>query len=136
MCGGGWTAHMLFLMVQRADTLYAGWEKLDYLFPFPYVRRGTRIVLYGGGTYGQRLYQAIQRTGIVTVVGWADRNAAALREIGLTVNPPESIAGMEADDIVVAISLGRAREGARQDLARRFPEKRVHVWDVSLIFSE
>lgn len=133
---GGWTAHMLFLMVQRADTLYAGWEKLDYLFPFPYVRRGTRIVLYGGGTYGQRLYQAIQRTGIVTVVGWADRNAAALREIGLTVNPPESIAGMEADDIVVAISLGRAREGARQDLARRFPEKRVHVWDVPLIFSE
>lgn len=133
---GGWTSHMLFLMVQRADTLYVDWEELPYLFPFPNVRRGAHVVLYGAGTYGQRLWQAIRRTGIVTLVGWADRNAAALQEIGLPVELPEAIAEMDADDIVVAISLGQAREGARQDLLRRFPEKRVHVWDVPLIFSE
>ncbi|WP_294159797.1 glycosyltransferase family 2 protein [uncultured Selenomonas sp.] len=131
-----WVVHMLFSMIPRADTLYEGWESLEYLFPFPMVKRGARIILYGAGTYGQRLYQAIRCTGIVTIAGWADRNAAVLQKLGLPVEPPEAIAAMEADDIVLALSFGRSREGAKRDLEQRFPGKRVHAMDVPLVFSE
>ena len=134
-CGGGWTRHALFVMVQRADALYRGWSNLPYLFPFPQVAKGSKIILYGAGTYGQRLYQALQSTGFMQVVGWSDRNALALRELGLPVDPPEAIGSMPAEDIVVAISIGNARLGAQQDLQRRYPDKRVHVWDTELIFS-
>ena len=132
---GGWTRHALFVMVQRADALYRGWSNLPYLFPFPQVAKGSKIILYGAGTYGQRLYQALQSTGFMQVVGWSDRNALALRELGLPVDPPEAIGSMPAEDIVVAISIGNARLGAQQDLQRRYPDKRVHVWDTELIFS-
>jgi len=126
---------MLFMMVQRADALYDGWAQLPYLFPFTQVKKGSRIILYGAGTYGQRLYQVLQRTSFVQVIGWSDRNAPALREIGLPVVPPEAIEDMPAEDVVIAISIGGARLGAQRELQQRYPNKRIHVWNTDLIFS-
>lgn len=38
-----WIEYMLFLMVPRADSLYEGMEKLDYLFPFPGVKKDPEL---------------------------------------------------------------------------------------------
>lgn len=79
---GQWLRYVLFLMIPRSDGLYEGYDGLDFLFPFRDVGRGTDIVLYGAGTYGQRLYCYLEKTGFCRVVLWVDRNYAELQENG------------------------------------------------------
>lgn len=57
-----WKKYVLFLMLPRADTLYKDFENLEYLFPFYQVKKGSSIILYGAGTYGQRLYQYFKKS--------------------------------------------------------------------------
>lgn len=131
-----WTEYVLFLMTPRADTLYKGIEDLDYLFPFPSVKKGSNIVLYGMGTYGQRLYRFMKETGICNVVALADRNYKELSNQGLPVQAPDSLMDLEYDAIVVASSFAKARTAIYRDLVEMYPRKKVHVMDEKLIKSD
>lgn len=131
-----WIEYMLFLMTPRADTLYEGVEKLDYLFPFPKVKKGCRIILYCAGTYGQRLYQYLKRTGFCSVAAWADRNYVELRKQGFDIIDPDEIKKYEFDEIVVASSFAKARRSIYQDLIQQYPEEKVHIMDEKLIKSK
>ena len=42
-----WLQYLLFLMVPRAETLYRGIQELDYLYPFPKVKKGSKVIIYG-----------------------------------------------------------------------------------------
>ena len=132
---GQWKEYLLFLMTPRADVLYKDMEKLDYLFPFPGVKRGSRIVLYGMGTYGQRLYKYLEKTHFCKVVACADRNYAELSKQGLPAVSPEKIAQYDYDSIVVASSFAGSRAGIYHILERLAPPEKVHLMDVSLIKS-
>jgi glycosyltransferase involved in cell wall biosynthesis len=131
-----WQAHMLFNMVQRADHLYEGFYNLPYLFPFSHVKRGMSIILYGAGTYGQRVWNTVRKSGFVRVVGWADRNAEEIVKLGLPVICPEDIQKLPCDDIVITIAMGQPRQAAAKELKTMYPHKRIHVWDERLIFSD
>ena len=97
-----WKTYVLFLMTARADGLYDGYGELDFLFPFPRVKRGSRIVLYGAGAYGQRIYHFLKKTGFCSVAAWVDRNYKELGRMGLLVESPEVIPGVSYDAIVIA----------------------------------
>ncbi len=131
-----WRDYVLFLMVPRADSLMNGIEKLDYLFPFPRVKKGSSIILYGMGTYGQRLYHYLKKTGFCNVVLAADRNYRELRRQGIPVESPERMETYECDGIVVASSFASMRRAIYADLIRKFPQEKVHVMDEGLIKSE
>lgn len=133
---GQWKEYLLFLMVPRADALLEGMEKLDYLFPFPDVERGREIILYGMGTYGQRLYRFLKETGFCHVAACADRNYEELNRQGLHVIAPEKIGDYKCDVIVVANSFARVRREIEQDLTARYPEKKVYVMDEELVKKE
>ena len=113
-----------------------GIEKLDYLFPFPRVKKGSSIILYGMGTYGQRLYHYLKKTGFCNVVLAADRNYRELRRQGIPVESPERMETYECDGIVVASSFASMRRAIYADLIRKFPQEKVHVMDEGLIKSE
>lgn len=130
-----WKKYVLFLMVPRADSLYKGYEELEYLFPFPQVKKGSRIVLYGAGTYGQRLYAYLKRSGFCEVVSWVDRNYLQLQEMGLPVEVPAVLSEKEFDSIVIANMFWKSREPLYQELHRKYPEKEVCMIDETLIFS-
>lgn len=131
-----WLEYMLFLMTPRADTLYEGMEGLDYLFPFPKVRKGSRIILYCAGTYGQRLYQYLKRTSFCSVVAWADRNYAELQKQGFAVIAPDEMKKYEFDEIVVASSFAKTRRAIYQELTQKYPKEKVHIIDEKLIKSK
>lgn len=120
-----WKRYLLFLMVPRADSLYTGMDKLDYLFPFPGVKRGSRIILYCAGTYGQRLYRFLQETGFCEVAAWVDKNCTALRRQGLPVEPPEVIAKRQYDAIVIATMFAGARKEIDRELRMRYPAGKI-----------
>ena len=123
-------------MIQRADALYDGVENLPYLFPFPNVKKGSDILLYGASTYGQRLYRWLAESKFCNVVAWYDQNAEELAKQGLPVCAPEKIAEEDTSDIVVAVAMAKTRKAISEYLRQNFPDKRIHMIDVDLIFSE
>jgi glycosyltransferase involved in cell wall biosynthesis len=132
-----WEKYMLFLMTPRADTLYRGYEDLDYLFPFPQVSKGSDIILYGAGTYGQRLYRFLQRTGFCHVVAWVDRNYIQLQKQGLEkVESPERLTSYTFDAVVIANIYAKSRIGLYQELLRRYPQYQICQIDEKLIMSQ
>lgn len=135
-CLEQWDKYVLFLMFQRADALYRDLHQLDFLFPFPTVKKGERIVLYGAGTYGQRLYKYLKKTGFCEVVGWVDRNYEELTKLGLAVSSPDIIPELQYHHIIIAITYASTREGAYHDLTNKYGKEKVVVIDEEIILSE
>lgn len=131
-----WQEYMLFLMVARADILYEGIETLDYLFPFPEIKKGSNIIIYGAGTYGQRLYSYLNHNHFCTVIAMADRNCVELQKQGLPVIAPEKIADYEYDAIVITISFAKARSIVYRELKRAYPKSNIYTIDERLIKSK
>lgn len=50
----------------------------DYLFPFFQIKRGSRIVIYGAGTFGLELVNAISSSSDYDLVMWVDRQGKQL----------------------------------------------------------
>lgn len=130
-----WRDYVLFLMTPRADVLYEGIEKLEYLFPFPKVKKGSHIILYGFGTYGQRMYRFLQETQFCEVVAVADRNYKEFRKQGFDVIAPEEITDYSYDAIVVAMSFAKTRKAIYKELSQKYGVEKVHIIDEELIKS-
>ncbi|MCM1087820.1 MAG: glycosyltransferase [Muribaculaceae bacterium] len=133
-----WKKYVLFLMIPRADSLYEGIGQLNFLFPFPNVSKGARIILYGAGTYGQRLFSFLKRTGFCHVAVWVDRNYAEFQKMGLPVENPALLSEYADDavDVVVAITFAKPRFSLYRELQDKYPGKRIHLIEEELIFSE
>lgn len=131
-----WVKYMLFLMIPRADILYRNIEELDYLFPFPNVKRHSRIILYCAGTYGQRLYQYLKKTGFCEIIAWVDQNYEELNRQGLFVESPEVIQERSYDAIVIANMFGKVRKEICRDLSNRYHDSNVYMPDDELIVCE
>lgn len=133
---GQWTKYILFLMIPRVDGLYRGYDTLDYLFPFGDVPKGSDIILYGAGTYGQRLYAYLKRTGFCRVILWLDRNYMAFQEMGLKVQPPTAMEDSNCATVVIANTYERSRKRLYKELVTKYPDKKICMIDEALIFSE
>lgn len=131
-----WRDYILFLSVPRADLLLDGFDDLDYLFPFPDVHKGDRIVIYGAGEYGQRLYRYCERSGFCKVVALVDRNYEELKKQGIPASSPSVISELEFDEIVLAISFAENRYSIMKDLRMKYPDKCIYEIDENLIKSE
>jgi len=131
-----WKKYVLFLMIPRSDGLYKEYENLDYFFPFSRVKKGSKIVLYGAGTYGQRLYAYLQKTNFCKIMAWVDRNFEELRKLGLDVAEPTVISGMQYDAIVIANTYEKSRMGLYHELVKKYSREKIHLIDTELIFSE
>lgn len=130
-----WRKYLFFLMLPRADSLLEGMGKMDYLFPFPEVKRGSEVILYGMGLYGQRLYAYLKESGFCKVVACADRNYKELCRQGLQVIPPEEIVNIACNIVVVAVSFAKVRVEICNELRKKYPEKKVYVMDERLVLS-
>ena len=133
-CQKQWEMYALFLMAPRADCLYRGFFRLESLFPFPKVKRGMRIALYGAGTYGQRLYRCLKQSDFCKVEIWVDRNFAELQKSGLEVMPPDAIQSDAVDQIVVAVMFGKPRKELYQKLTEKYGQDKISVIDEEWMF--
>ena len=128
-----WLEYVLFLMIPRADELYEGMGELDYLFPFPKVKKNSKIVLYGMGLYGNRLYNFLNDTGFCQVVAVADRNYNTLQKKGLAVISPEDIKEYSFDAIVITLSFADVVEAVKEYLSSIFPKEKIHTIDQKIM---
>lgn len=128
-----WKKYLLFLMIPRADILLEGIGELPYLFPFPKVKKGSEIVLYGMGLYGQRLHAYLKKSGFCRVTACVDRNHEELNRQGLQIMAPEELAGIACDTVVVAASYAKVRAEICKELCEKHPKKRVYTMDEELV---
>lgn len=130
-----WLKYVMFLMIPRSDGLYREYDKLGFLFPFTKVPRGSDMILYGAGTYGQRLYHYLKRTGFCKVVLWIDRDYTELRKMGLEVDEPSKLKESECSIVVIANTYERSRKELYNELSEKYPSKQVCMIDEQIIFS-
>jgi len=131
-----WKEYILFLMVPRADVLYKDIEQLDCLFPFRNVKKGSNVILYGMGTYGQLLYKFIKRSAFCNIVACADWNYMELTKQGLPIVSPDDIGKYEYDSIVVASSFAKVRDAIYRDLSSKYPIEKIHLMNEEWIKSD
>lgn len=130
-----WRKRILWMMMQRADILYDGMEQLDFLFPYPNVKRGANIILYGAGRYGERLYKFLVNNNFCSVVAWLDRNYEAIRCWGLPVKSPDIIDDLTYDAIVIAVTFPHVSKAIFDELKKLCSEDKIHRIDSQTIFS-
>lgn len=131
-----WRAFLLFLMIPRAGILYREIEELDYLFPFPKVKKGESVIIYAMGTYGQHLYRYLEQTGFCRVLAVADRNWEEIRRLGFPAIAPPDIQKYEYDAVVVASSFAKAAKMIYEDLIQICPKEKIHLPDEMLVKGE
>lgn len=131
-----WLQYVLFLMVPRADALYEDIEKIDFLFPYSGVKKGSNIILYGMGTYGKRLHHFLVETKFCNIVSAVDSNYEHLRRQGFPVESPEAIGKYDYDAIVVAMSFAKSRKAVYDYLIKKYPREKIFLMDEELIKNE
>lgn len=128
-----WKKYVLFLIVPRAQLLYKGMIELDYLFPFPNVKRGSSIAIYGMGLYGRRLYDFLKETGFCQVVATFDRNFCNICDY--EVSDPKNVGAYDFDYIVITLSYANSRKTVYKYLANIVPEYKIQQIDEEEVFS-
>ena len=96
------------------------------LLPFGGVERGSKVVLYGAGATGHHLYHYIKESRCCDIVGWADRNHAAMADAGVIA--PADIACLDYRYLLISILSSKAYESARNDLLAMGVDERKIRW--------
>jgi glycosyltransferase involved in cell wall biosynthesis len=79
-----------YLLVLR-DIAVFDIGKDTLLTPFGGLHSGERIVLYGAGVLGQKIYRYLKNDGRIIITAWLDRNYESYRASGLDVDSPEKL---------------------------------------------
>lgn len=87
----------------------------DVLFPFVDVKANKNIILYGAGSIGQQMYQALPQDKY-KLVGWVDQKWEYYREKGFPVNDVNSIKNVMYDYIIVTLINKRVANQIKKNL--------------------
>ncbi len=93
---------VLSLLIVRSDALPVDSLIPGSLVPFRNIAPGSRIAVCGAGTFGQHLYKRLLRQQSLLLIEWVDELYLFYRQLGLEVNPPESLSSLELDYVVIA----------------------------------
>ena len=94
--------YMLSLITVRASIYNSMFSNPNELFAYGEIEKGSKIIIYGAGTYGQHLYSRVKNSAEFDIVDWVDIFYEKYRNIGLDVNPIDSVLNKKYDYIVVA----------------------------------
>ena len=88
------------------------------LSPYGGVHKGERIVIYGAGVLGQKIYKYLKKVDEQMIAAWVDKNYAVYSGRGLAVASPEVIQDMlsKIDYIIIANITERIAESIRNYL--------------------
>ena len=135
-CREQWLAYVLFLMVSRADSLYKNITNLEYLFPFPGVKKGSRVIIYGMGIYGKRLYKFLKQTEFCHLVMAIDQNYKSYEDGEYIVNSPDCINEDDIDAVVITISYATAIKQVRKVLEGKISKDKIYSIELENICKE
>lgn len=97
-------AYENYMLALRKIDVFDDADSEKILVPYGGFRKHDRLVVYGAGVLGQKIYQYLERDGRVKLTGWLDRNYEVYRKQGLSVDSPDMLCeeGLEYDYILIA----------------------------------
>ncbi|WP_026658280.1 glycosyltransferase [Butyrivibrio sp. AC2005] len=109
---------------------YSSKNRLDYNrygYPFRYLdSTDKRIVIYGAGKVGKRVYTSLRSNGLVQIVGWFDENYEECIKDGLGVSSPDEIGNVDFDKLIIAIKNCNVSEKVRKMIiSKGIPEHKI-----------
>lgn len=106
----------------------------SYLFPFPAVRHGSRIIIYGAGKLGFHICNAVKKCSAYEVVMICDRNCDRPPVCGYKVMAPSAIRSIEFDFVLVAVIYAKmAGEIRNLLLAVGVPVDKIALMDAAIM---
>ena len=127
-------SHVMVSAIMIYDYAFLLEKYPDYLFPFPKVRSGMKIVIYGAGNIGYRLVQYLSETKQCSVALWVDQNQNLSTVPGYIISPRDAIFSVDYDYIVVAIMNSDIAKDVKCALVQDgIPEGKIATMDASVI---
>lgn len=74
------------------------------LWPYGGIPHHSRVVIYGAGVAGQQMYHYLCDSNLAEIVLWVDQNDGYYQKIGLPVNAPQAVRGVEGQYDYVLIA--------------------------------
>lgn len=98
------------------------------LAPFGGVAYGSRVVIYGAGVLGQKIYNYVKDSGKVEICAWIDRNWEVYRKNGFKVNAPEKIVELDGRyDIVIIANITQKTAMSMKDYMKQLGVKEEKI---------
>lgn len=95
-----------YLLLRQVDIIFE-----QGINPYGYIKKNSRIVIYGAGVMGQSLYSYYKRNDEVEIISWVDQYFKDYRERGFEIDDPMTLCNIEFDYIFIAnITQSRAME--------------------------
>lgn len=133
-------AHQLnwYLLNQIMTGLYRRYNFRNqpfYLFPFEYVNKQAKLILYGAGNVGQSYYNQIKDSSYCQLLLWVDREYEKYTSLGLPVHGLEEIKNIDADIIVIAIQNSYLADEIKNQLMNEGIDKSKLLWSEPKLLS-
>lgn len=98
----------IFAFLNTAVLLLSDYEMLllkdiNYLFPYPKVVKGSKVVIYGAGKFGCHMIRAISKRRDYEIVLWVDKNEKRPSILNYSIRPINEILETKYDFIVIAL---------------------------------
>lgn len=85
------------------------------------LENAKRVVIYGAGALGRKIYEQLNNVNDIQVVGVVDRNYAMLGQVdGYTVESPDVIGKINFDIIIIAVLDEITAEGIKKRLEKEY----------------
>ncbi len=106
------------------------------LIPYGGISRHSRVIIYGAGVLGQKIYEYLLNDGFVEIVCWLDQNFRNYRSQGLDVYSPEKIKELKNlyDYVLIANTVESIAYSIQEYLmAMQVPKKKIRWLSESFI---
>lgn len=109
-----------YLMKKKPDDT----AEKNYVFPYEYVKKGSRIILYAAGRVGTDFYSQLKKTGYCSVLAWVDKSVRGKKLDGsdIEIRPADGVDYDLCDLIVLAVE--------DRNLANRIRKYLNSTWNV------
>lgn len=104
-----WMDHQLasyenYMLALRQIDIFDAADSEKILVPYGGFRENDRLVIYGAGVLGQKIYHYLEADGRVKLTGWLDKNYEVYRKQGFGVDSSDLLSkvNLEFDYIVIA----------------------------------
>lgn len=106
------------------------------LMPYGGIPVKSRVVLYGAGVLGQKIYRYLTGNDLASVVCWLDRNAESYSRQGLDVRQPKEIQNLEGlyDYVLIANTIESTADSIRKYLMElNVPKEKIRWFSESFV---
>ena len=90
----------LFMKTRSADLYHQG----CFMLPMQDKKEEIRVVLYGAGNEGKKMYEFLKGESKIKIVGWLDKE---YKQYGFGIQAPEYIKELDYDFVFIAIESER-----------------------------